>query len=91
MQASLVQLRAAKVYRRKAAQTKAVTFVTGVGLVAGGAGLTATGVGESLLTTFAHISRCLASKGPPSGLQVTGCGAPEKQTIHHSSHVRLMR
>jgi hypothetical protein len=53
MQESLVQLRAAKVYRRRAAQTKAVTFVTGVGLVAGGVGLTATGVGESLLPTWA--------------------------------------
>ena len=47
MRQSLVQLRAAKAHRRKAAQTKAVTFVTGMGLVAGGAGLTATGVGES--------------------------------------------
>ena len=45
MQESLRQLRMAKESRRKAATTKAVTFVTGVGLVAGGAGLTATGVG----------------------------------------------
>lgn len=48
MQESLRQLRAAKESRRKAATTKAVTFVTGVGLVAGGAGLTATGFGESI-------------------------------------------
>lgn len=46
MQESLRQLRMAKESRRKAATTKAVTFVTGVGLVAGGAGLTATGFGE---------------------------------------------
>ena len=49
MQESVRQLRAAKRDRRRAAQTKAITFVTGVGLIAGGAGLTATGVGEAPL------------------------------------------
>lgn len=52
MQESLRQLRRAKSDRRKAAQTKAITFVTGVGLVAGGAGLTATGVGGSCQITL---------------------------------------
>ena len=47
MQESIRQLRMAKRDRRRAAQTKAITFVTGVGLIAGGAGLTATGVGEA--------------------------------------------
>lgn len=59
MQESLRHLRNAKRDRRKAAQAKAVTFVTGVGLVAGGAGLTATGVGKKCHIsphTFRHIS-----------------------------------
>ena len=45
MQESLVQLREAKAHRRRAAQKKATTFVTGAGLIAGGAALTATGAG----------------------------------------------
>ena len=45
MQESLKVLQDAKRSRRKAAQTKAITFVSGVGLIAGGAGLTASGVG----------------------------------------------
>ena len=57
MQESLRQLRMAKESRRKAATTKAVTFVTGVGLVAGGAGLTATGFGMHL------FNPCLTSPG----------------------------
>ena len=55
MRQSLVELRAAKAYRRRAARTKAITFVTGVGLVAGGAGLTATGVGGSHSLLFMRL------------------------------------
>lgn len=59
MQESLQQLRQAKKHRRRAAQTKAITFVTGVGLVAGGAGLTATGVGESSLLQLHTMHKLL--------------------------------
>lgn len=45
MSAGLEQLIEAKAFRRKAAQKKAITFVTGVALVGVGAGVSATGAG----------------------------------------------
>ena len=45
MAAGLAQLLEAKKHRRRAAQKKAITFVSGAGLIAGGVALAATGPG----------------------------------------------
>ena len=55
MREGLVQLIEAKKHRRAAAQKKAITFVAGVGLVAGGAGLIASGGGAIVGVPMAII------------------------------------
>ena len=93
MRESLRQLRAAKESRRKAATTKAVTFVTGVGLVAGGAGLTATGFGElplSLGEPSHGVSQGDIQSVPLTCLPCGCCACPHSREIFAAAldHIR---
>ena len=60
MSAGLAQLIEAKAHRRRAAQKKAITFVSGVGLIGAGAGISATGAGAVIGIPMAIVGAGIA-------------------------------